>query len=63
MATQRLTDYVLAANDLSDVWYRERIFRFLKSNRTIRDIADECKPAITRLIFGRGKKATERKPE
>lgn len=51
-AVQRLSDYVLAANELESKWHREKVFKLLKESRVIREIVPSCSPQVQKLISG-----------
>lgn len=49
-AVHRLSDYVLAAQELESKWHREKVFRLLRESRTIRELAPHCSGQIQKLM-------------
>lgn len=54
-AAHRLSEYVLAANELENKWHRERLFKLLAANRIVKEIATACPPEVEKLIKKGGK--------
>ncbi len=55
-AVKRLSEYVIAAASLDNVWHRDRLFRLVRENRLVKELASHCGEAVKRLILGEGNK-------
>jgi len=55
-AAERLSEYVLAANELENSWHKDKIFKLLSDNRTVRSIIELCPKVIRDIISGKAKK-------
>jgi len=55
-ATRNLTEYVLAAVDLDNVWHKDKVFKLLAEDRVIQEIAKHCGEAVQRILEIGGKK-------
>jgi len=51
-AAEKLSDYVVAANDLENEWHKKKIFKLLHDNRTVCSVAELCPKAVRDLILG-----------
>lgn len=51
-AAHRLSDYILAAGELENKWHREKVFRMLRENRTIKEVTRLCPRNVQKLISG-----------
>ncbi len=54
-ASQRLSEYVMAATGIENDWHRDRLFRLIREDRFVRELATHCNEAIRLLILGREK--------
>lgn len=54
-AADRLTDYVLAADELDNAWHKNKIFALLRDSRSVRLVAESCTKGIKTIIFGKEK--------
>lgn len=54
-AVQRLSDYVLAAQELESKWHRDKVFRLLRESRTVRELTPHCSGQIQKLMKEEGK--------
>lgn len=54
-AAHRLSEYVIAANELINKWHREKLFRLLGASRAVKEIASACSLDVQRLIKEGGK--------
>ncbi len=52
LAIESLEKYVSAADDLIDEWRRERVFRLLSANRTVREMAEGCSMRTKSIVLG-----------
>jgi len=55
-AAERLSEYVLAANELDDEWHKSKVFRFLEDSSVVRDVLNYCPSSIQKLVHRPRKK-------
>lgn len=51
-AANRLSEYVVAAAVLDNEWHRDRLFRLIRENKLVIELAAHCKDHVRRLILG-----------
>lgn len=52
-AADKLSDYILAANELESSWHRGKIFRLLADSSAVQQVLQFCPDSIQRLVHGR----------
>ncbi len=55
-AVRNLTDYMMAAVELESVWHKDKVFKLLAENRTVREIGSHCGEAVKKLLEKEKKK-------
>jgi len=55
-AVRNLTDYMMAAVELENVWHKDKVFKLLAENRVIREIATHCGGAVKKIMEKERKK-------
>ncbi len=49
-AAEKLTEYILYASELSNVWYKDRVFRLLTRSSVVKDLFSFCDKAARDLL-------------
>lgn len=49
-AAERLTEYVLAAEELENNWHRKKVFSMLNGERVVRDVLKYCRKEVAQIV-------------
>lgn len=55
-AVRNLTDYMMAAVELENDWHRDKVFKLLADDRTVREIGRHCGDAVKKILDREKKK-------
>ena len=53
-AAEKLSEYISAAVEMDDDWVKSRLFKMLRENEVITNIAKLCPPDVRKLLKGTG---------
>jgi len=54
-AAEKLSDYVMAAVELENEWYRGKVFRLIDNSRAVKEVLQYCTGEVQKLIKRGGK--------